>query len=158
MRIGEDPDLSIRLWENGFSTAFFDDISVYHKRRTDLKKFAKQVYQFGCARPILNQRHPKYVKISFLFPSIFTIGFLASIFIDYILETPLFISFYAFYTLLILFHSLKVTHNLKVALYSCFIIYIQMSFYGLGFLNSWIKLNLLKMNPKNAFPKNFYQN
>ena len=158
MRIGEDPDLSIRLWENGFSTAFFDDISVYHKRRTDLKKFAKQVYQFGCARPILNQRHPKYVKISFLFPSIFTVGFLASIFIDYILETPLFISFYAFYTLLILFHSLKVTHNLKVALYSCFIIYIQMSFYGLGFLNSWIKLNLLKMNPKNAFPKHFYQN
>ena len=82
MRIGEDPDLSMRLWDNGFTTAFFDDIGVYHKRRVDFGKFSKQVYQFGCARPILNQRHPKYVKISFAFPSLFLIGYLV-VFIEY---------------------------------------------------------------------------
>ena len=69
MRIGEDPDLSMTLWENGYTTAFFDTIAVYHKRRVDFGKFSKQVYQFGCARPILNQRHPNYVKISFAFPT-----------------------------------------------------------------------------------------
>jgi hypothetical protein len=39
MRIGEDPDLSMTLWENGFTTAFFDDIAVYHKRRVDFGNF-----------------------------------------------------------------------------------------------------------------------
>jgi hypothetical protein len=63
------------LWENGF-TAFFDDIAVYHKRRVDFGKFSKQVYQFGCARPILNQRHPNYVKISFAFPTLFMLGYM----------------------------------------------------------------------------------
>lgn len=53
MRIGEDPDLSMTLWENGYTTAFFDDIAVYHKRRVDFGKFSKQVYQFGCARRFL---------------------------------------------------------------------------------------------------------
>ena len=45
MRIGEDPDLSMKLWENSFTTAFFDNIGVYHKRRVDFGKFSKQVYQ-----------------------------------------------------------------------------------------------------------------
>ena len=40
MRIGEDPDLSMRLWENGFETRLFQDSKVIHKRRTSLKKFA----------------------------------------------------------------------------------------------------------------------
>ena len=79
MRIGEDPDLSMTIWENGYQTAFFDDIGVYHKRRTDLGKFSKQVYQFGCARPILNQRHPDYVKPTFWFPTLFLLGYVAGI-------------------------------------------------------------------------------
>ena len=37
MRIGEDPDLSMRLWENGYNTCFYENIAVYHKRRTSLK-------------------------------------------------------------------------------------------------------------------------
>lgn len=65
MRIGEDPDLSMTLWEKGYQTRFYDNIGVYHKRRTDLGKFSKQVYQFGVARPILNQRHPDYTKLTF---------------------------------------------------------------------------------------------
>ncbi len=59
----------MRLWENGFETRLFQDSKVIHKRRTSLKKFAKQVYQFGVARPILNQRHPNYIKPTFWFPS-----------------------------------------------------------------------------------------
>src|SRR5690606_27399676 len=76
LRIGEDPDLSMTLWENGFETRLFPEAKVFHKRRTSLKKFAKQVYQFGVARPILNQRHPKYTKLTFWFPSLFLLYFL----------------------------------------------------------------------------------
>jgi glycosyltransferase involved in cell wall biosynthesis len=36
---GEDPDLSIRLWKQGYSTSLFRDCYVYHKRRsTNLEK------------------------------------------------------------------------------------------------------------------------
>ncbi len=73
LRIGEDPDLSMTLWEKGFETRLFSDAKVFHKRRTSLKKFGKQVYQFGAARPILNQRHPGSGKLTYWFPSLFLI-------------------------------------------------------------------------------------
>ncbi|MBQ0739756.1 glycosyltransferase, partial [Aquimarina celericrescens] len=50
---GEDPDLSIRLRKLKFKVGFIHGVHVYHKRRTDFKKFSQQVYKFGLARPIL---------------------------------------------------------------------------------------------------------
>jgi GT2 family glycosyltransferase len=65
---GEDPDLSIRLWNLGFETKLFTNAYVYHKRRIDWDKFSVQVNKFGKARPILNSWYPKYSKLTF-FPS-----------------------------------------------------------------------------------------
>lgn len=157
MRIGEDPDLSMRLWEQGFKTAFFDDIAVYHKRRTDFGKFSRQVYQFGCARPILNQRHPKYVKLSFAFPSFFLIGYVLGVWEYFLLGRGLFLAVYGLYTFVIFFHSLVVSRNLSIAGLSVVSSYIQMFSYGWGFLESWLKLNLLRMKPEDAFPKHFHR-
>ena len=75
MHPGEDPDLSIRLWELGFETRLFTKAFVYHKRRIDWDKFTVQVSKFGKARPILNTWYPKYNKLTFFFPSVFIIGF-----------------------------------------------------------------------------------
>ncbi|MBP6757815.1 MAG: glycosyltransferase, partial [Flavobacterium sp.] len=72
---GEDPDLSIRLWNLGFETRLFSKAFVYHKRRIDWAKFTVQVNKFGKARPILNSWYPQYNKLTFFFPSIFIIGF-----------------------------------------------------------------------------------
>jgi GT2 family glycosyltransferase len=44
--LGEDPDLSIRLWNLGFETKLIPTAYVYHKRRIDWEKFALQV-KFG---------------------------------------------------------------------------------------------------------------
>lgn len=157
MRIGEDPDLSMTIWENGHQTAFFDDIGVYHKRRTDLGKFSKQVYQFGCARPILNQRHPDYVKPTFWFPSLFLLGYLAGILEYFLLHKGFVLACYGFYTVIIFFHALFLTKNFAIAAQAIITTYIQMFSYGYGFLESWIKLNVLKMTPEMAFPKHFYK-
>lgn len=156
MRIGEDPDLSMTLWENGFTTAFFDDIGVYHKRRTDFGKFSKQVYQFGCARPILNQRHPNYVKFSFAFPSFFLVGYFVGLVEYFLLGKPFVLSCYGFYVFLIFFHALWKTKNISIAGLSVISAHIQMFSYGWGFLESWVKLNILKMKPQDAFPKHFH--
>ncbi|MEC5393905.1 glycosyltransferase [Bergeyella sp. RCAD1439] len=156
MRIGEDPDLSMTLWENGYKTAFFDNIGVYHKRRVDFGKFSKQVYQFGCARPILNQRHPNYVKLSFAFPSLFLIGYLLG-FIEYFaFHRGFILSLYGLYTFLVFFHALALTKNISIAGMAVIATYIQMFSYGWGFLKSWIKLNLLRMKPQDAFPHHFH--
>lgn len=158
MRIGEDPDLSMKLWENGFTTAFFDDIGVYHKRRVDFGKFSRQVYQFGCARPILNQRHPTYVKISFAFPSFFLIGYVLG-FIEYFLfYKGLILGFYGLYTVIVFFHALLQTKNISIAAMAVISTYIQMFSYGYGFLKSWILLNVFREKPEDAFPSHFYKN
>lgn len=157
MRIGEDPDLSMTLWENGFQTAFFDDIGVYHKRRVDFGKFSKQVYQFGCARPILNLRHPNFVKISFAFPSLFLIGYLLG-FIEYFwLKKGFILVLYGLYTFLVFFHAMYKTKNISIAGMAVIATYIQMFSYGWGFLKSWFLLNVMKMKPQDAFPNHFYQ-
>ena len=157
MRIGEDPDLSMTIWENVYQTAFFDDIGVYHKRRTDLGKFSKQVYQFGCARPILNQRHPDYVKPTFWFPTLFLLGYVAGILEYFLLQKGFVLACYGFYTLVIFLHALYLTKNIAIAAQAIITTYIQMFSYGYGFLESWVKLNVLKMKPEDAFPKHFHQ-
>ena len=157
MRIGEDPDLSMSLWEAGFSTAFFDDIGVFHKRRTDFGKFSKQVYQFGVARPILNQRHPNFVKLSFAFPSVFLLGYAMGIVEYFWLGRPFLLSLYGLYTFLIFFHALYKTKNLSIASMAIIASFIQLFSYGYGFLKSWFVLNVLRQKPEKAFPSHFHQ-
>lgn len=156
MRIGEDPDLSMTLWENGYTTKFYDNIGVYHKRRTDFGRFSKQVYQFGVARPILNQRHPAYTKITFWFPTVFLIGYAMGIVHYFTWGYAHILALYGLYTFLIFFHALIVTKNISIASMAIISTYIQMFSYGYGFLKSWIKLNILKQDPKEAFPTHFY--
>jgi len=155
MRIGEDPDFSMTLWEKGYKTAFYEDIVVFHKRRSRLSKFSKQVYNFGIARPILNQRHSKYTKPSFWFPSIFLIGYFISI-IHYFLENNnLLLIFYGIYTFIVFVHSSIINKSLSVGSLSVITTYVQMFSYGYGFLESWIKLNIFKKDSHKAFPNHF---
>lgn len=156
MRIGEDPDLSMTLWENGYTTMFYDNIGVYHKRRTDFGKFSKQVYQFGCARPILNHRHPKYTKLTFWFPGVFLLGYMVGIIHYFVWGNGLILALYGLYTFLVLFHALVVTKNISIASMAVISTYIQMFSYGYGFLKSWFLINILKQSPREAFPKHFH--
>ncbi|MEC5156832.1 glycosyltransferase [Chryseobacterium sp. MP_3.2] len=157
MRIGEDPDLSMKLWENNFTTSFFNDTGVYHKRRVDFGKFSKQIFQFGCARPILNQRHPKYVKISFAFPTFFLVGYFFGIIEYFLFKKGLLLGLYGIYTLLVFFHALYKTKNVSVAAMAVMSTYIQMFSYGYGFLKSWILLNVFGQKPEDAFPSHFHK-
>jgi len=64
---GEDPDLSIRLWNLGYQTKLIPEAFVYHKRRISWSNFYKQVHKFGMVRPILNKWHPSTKKITYWF-------------------------------------------------------------------------------------------
>ena len=52
----------------------FPDAWVWHKRRTDFRKFWRQVYNSGIARINLEKRHPGTLKLVHLLPTVFTLG------------------------------------------------------------------------------------
>ena len=74
MRFGEDIDFSIRIFKSGASCRLFPEAWVWHKRRTDMKKFFKQVHNSGIARINLLKRHPGSMKPVHLLPALFTAG------------------------------------------------------------------------------------
>ena len=74
MRIGEDIDFSLRIKAAGTKAFFIPQAAVFHKRRTSMKLFFKQVFIFGTARINLNLRHPESVKLLYALPAIFTAG------------------------------------------------------------------------------------
>ena len=74
MRFGEDIDFSIRIFKSGASCRLFPEAWVWHKRRTDMKKFFKQVHNSGIARINLMKRHPGSMKLVHLLPALFTLG------------------------------------------------------------------------------------
>lgn len=155
---GEDPDLSIRLWELGFETRLIPQAYVYHKRRIDWEKFAIQVNKFGKARPILNSWYPKYSKPTFFFPTLFILGLGISIFMylfsqnfDFLLQL------YFIYFILIFITSSIQNKNIKVGYLSMMAVWKQFWGYGTGFLVSFVKVVLLKQKPQEAFPELFFK-
>jgi glycosyltransferase involved in cell wall biosynthesis len=153
---GEDPDLSIRLWNLGFKTKLIKNAFVYHKRRISWEKFQIQVNKFGKARPILNSWYPEQSKITFWFPSLFLIGFLFSVSLA-ILKVPFFLALYGFYFLLLFISSLLSNKSLKIALFSLWATIIQFYGYGKGFLVSYYRISILKQKPHEAFPELFFK-
>ena len=154
---GEDPDLSIRLWKMNFETRLISSAYVYHKRRIDWKKFYNQVSKFGKARPILNSWYPEYSKPTFFFPTLFMIGlflaFTAALFLGFFF--PLIM--YAFYYLLLFFTASYCNKSVKIGSLSLVAAFIQFYGYGLGFLKSFVLIQLLNKNPKLEFPELFFK-
>ena len=74
MRFGEDIDFSIRIFKGGYVCRLFPEAWVWHKRRTDLKKFFKQVHNSGIARINLYKKYPESLKLVHMLPAVFTLG------------------------------------------------------------------------------------
>ena len=152
---GEDPDLTFRIWKEGFETALIPDAKVFHKRRISWSSFKTQVYKFGVVRPILSKWHKGTGKITFWFPTLFTLYVLLSIVLSPMCKLPLLTVL--IYLILIFTTSLFKNKSLKIAGMSVVTSLIQFTSYGYGFLLSNFKLHILKQEPKEAFPKFFFR-
>ena len=153
---GEDPDLSIRLWNLGFKTKLIKNACVYHKRRISWEKFQIQVNKFGKARPILNSWYPEHTKITFWFPTLFCFGFIVALLFVFI-NVPYFMYLYGLYFALLFLISLLSNKSIKIAFYSIWASIIQFFGYGKGFLLSYFKVFILKQKPQEAFPELFFK-
>lgn len=156
MRFGEDIDFSIRIFKQGYRCRLFPDAWVYHKRRTDLKKFFKQVHNSGIARINLYKKYPESLKMVHLLPALFTIGvafcLLGALLTPYAL-LPLLL-----YALLVFGDSAIQNRSILIGLYAIAASYIQLLGYGTGFLRAWWLRCVMGRNEElQAFKKNFYQ-
>lgn len=79
MQVGEDIDLSIRLFKAGYQTALIDNAFVYHRRKSTLYKFYRQLYFHGKGRIDLHLKHGDALKPVHLLPAIFIVYLLTGV-------------------------------------------------------------------------------
>ena len=172
MRFGEDIDFSIRIFKAGKRCRLFPKAWVWHKRRTDFRKFWKQVYNSGIARINLYKKYPDSLKHVHLLPMVFTVGttcllllilsglFLLCIPILNIIGSllvmiglmPLLL-----YSIIICVDSTMQNNSLKIGLLSIAAAFIRLTGYGCGFISAWWKRCVCGMDEFSAYEKNFYK-
>lgn len=155
MRFGEDIDLSIRIFDGGYSCGLIPEAWVYHKRRTDLKKFFKQVHNSGIARINLYKRHPKSLKTVHFLPAVFTLGILFTIigtfFVKWLILLPL------AYALLIFADASLQNNSFRIGTIAVAASFVQLIGYGTGFIRAFWERIILKKPEFGAFEHNFYK-
>ena len=155
MRFGEDIDFSIRIFKGGYKCRLFPEAWVWHKRRTDLRKFFKQVHNSGIARINLYKKYPESLKVVHLLPAAFTVGvamlLLGTPFI------PCLSSLIGLFILLILADSTIRNRSLKIGLLSVAASFVQLVGYGTGFLRAWWQRCVRGKDEFEAFKNNFYK-
>lgn len=155
MRFGEDIDLSIRIFKGGYSCRLFPEAWVWHKRRTDLKKFFKQVYNSGIARINLYKKYPESLKVVHLLPAVFTLGVVFVLLSSLI--CPYALLLLAMFAIIIFTDSSIRNRSPWIGMLSVLAAFIQLTGYGSGFLSAWWKRCILKKDSFSAFEKNFYK-
>ncbi len=161
MRFGEDIDLSIRIFKAGYRCRLFSDAWVWHKRRTDFKKFFRQVFNSGIARIALYRKYPESLKAVHLLPSFFTLGtamllIAAAVFLFRPLVSFIIVSPIILYCLLIAADSYAKNRSLAVALKSIPAAFVQLAGYGTGFIAAWWRNFTTGKEKLSAFNDTFY--
>ena len=153
---GEDPDLSIRLVNDGFKILYINNAFVYHKRRISWKKFYRQVYKFGKARAILNKRYPETRRITYWFPGLFWGGLLLAVVLLFFYIGILFYV-YALFIFAVFMEALIKNKNVGIAFMAVYAMLIQFFAYGKGFLTATFFIVFLNKKPEIAFPNMFFK-
>ncbi len=155
MRFGEDIDFSIRIFKNGYCCRLFPEAWVWHKRRTDFRKFFKQVHNSGIARINLYKKYPESLKVVHLLPAAFTVGLLVLLLgslwcLWCLLPILLFI-------LLIFIDASIRNKSIRIGCLSVAASFIQLVGYGSGFILAWWRRCVKGKDEFAAFEKTFYK-
>lgn len=139
-RCGEDIELSIRIIKAGYKVGLIEDAYVYHKRRTSLKQFFKQVFRFGAARINIYKRHKEELKLTHMFPFFFLIFLLGVLLLQITPYTEL--AMYALgalssYLLAIFLGALLESKSVAVAFTAMVTSVTMLCGYGWGFFRNW---------------------
>lgn len=169
MRFGEDIDFSIRIFKAGCKCRLFPDAWVWHKRRTDLTKFFRQVHNSGIARIHLYKKYPESLKPVHCLPAVFTLGCVFLILFAAVCRV-MGVHGYAvcntlwwiallpivFFALLVWGDATLRNHSLKIGFLAIDASFIQLIGYGTGFLRAWWERCIRQKGEFSAFEETFY--
>jgi glycosyltransferase involved in cell wall biosynthesis len=147
-RLGEDIEFSIRVQSLGFNIGLIPGAIVYHKRRTSFAQFYKQLHFFGRARINIYKHFPSELKVVHFFPACFTVFVFLTLILN-LLKQPLAAfcnTMLVLYVLLIFFHSLTINRSVKVAFLSIIASFVQLTAYGMGFIQDLWKRVIFKQH------------
>lgn len=164
MRFGEDIDFSIRIFKAGCTCRLFPDAWVWHKRRTDFKKFFRQVFNSGIARINLYKKYPESLKVVHLLPAVFTVG---SALLLILIIIALCMGWHTLFVLamqpfvwmfvLIICDAGWRNRSIKIGGLSVVASFIQLWGYGSGFILAWWERCVLGKDEFSAFNNTFYK-
>ena len=145
-RLGEDIEYSIRIQEHGFKSGLIPAARVFHKRRTSFMQFYKQLHFFGRARINIYKHFPAELKLIHFFPAVVTCGVILTVLLNLFYAPLAYVCniLMLVYFMLIFFHSWQVNKSLKVAFLSIIAAFIQLTAYGLGFMQDFLKRVVFK--------------
>ena len=158
LRHGQDIELSNRIINEQAVVKLLDNAIVYHRRRTTLLKFFRQVFNWGVARVNLAKMDRNMLQIVHFLPSIATSIFFFSIF-GIFFYPNIFISLVYLYFMILsaicIYGGLK-TNNIKVLFNLFLVIPFQILGYGLGFILAFIKRFIFGQSSFTGFEKKYY--
>jgi len=159
LRHGQDIELSNRIRKSGARIKFLINAVVYHRRRTSIKQFFKQVFNWGVARINLGKIDPAMLEPIHFLPSLATLfGFSivgTAIYLDFPLD-QLFLLIFIPLGLLSLFGAVK-KNDLRIFPYLLVVIPSQIIGYGIGFIQAFIRRFVFQQDEMVGFKKNYYK-
>jgi len=162
LRHGQDMDFSQRIYDADYKVGLIAEAFVYHKRRTSLSKFYRQIFNWGVARINLSLAHPSLLKPIHLIPAmvvlcLIILGFFTIIFpkLGGYLWAITGIAYFLV-TLIAIFQSYIQYKNIKAALLSPITLNIQVFAYGFGLLKALWQTKILGRKEAEGFVKNYY--
>jgi glycosyltransferase involved in cell wall biosynthesis len=162
LRHGQDIEFSNRIIKSSAKVSFVDSAPVFHKRRTNIRRFYKQVFNWGVARINLFTIDSSMLEPLHTMPALVTLATLIisilAIFIEPI-RTVLFAGLIMAALILIfaIFDSVRIYRGIKPALYLPLIMPAQIFGYGLGFLYNFVRRVIFKKKEKAGFKKSYYK-
>ena len=162
LRHGQDIEYSNRIIKSGAKVIYIDDAVVYHKRRTSIKKFFRQVFNWGVARINLYKMDSSMLEPLHAAPALATLFLFIIIVVSlmswqvWIITRWLFLA--GIITLVLSGLHAAIQYKNRLLLFLVPIIMpIQIIGYGLGFLAAYIYRVILGKSEFTGFRKKYYQ-
>ena len=141
---GEDIELSFRIKQAGFDLLYEGSAQVYHRRRSTVAQYARQLFNMGRARVTLARLHPGSLEPLHLLPALLVVVFLlVALILPWLPFAPYIVPPCSAAAMLFL-ALLGVDSALRLRALSAFFIIpflfiLQQGAYGIGFLVSLIR-------------------
>jgi len=139
----EDIELCYRIKKKGFDLIYEDSAKVYHRRRSTLIQFVKQIFHMGKARVTLARLHPSSLEPLHTLPALpllflFLLIPLSVCWHPALLILELYLGLGVLYLIIVAIDSALKLHSLKTFFLTPLLFILQQGAYGSGFLKSLI--------------------